>query len=408
MSAHGTAARVRALATALSLCGCYASHPGAAGQRDGGGDARNDAVANPPASARDAAATEQPRDAAPRDAAAAQQEQPGPLDGSATPQDAATSPPDAGSNLSARSTEPSLRVAFLGDQGLGPNAVRVLELIRDEGAALVLHQGDFDYIDDPAAWEAQLDAVLGADFPYFASVGNHDLPAWDGAGGYQARLEARVSRVAGAECEGRMGVSAHCTYRGLFFVLSGVGTLGENLEPALDVTLAQSERLFKLCTWHKNQHDMQVGAKADEVGWAPYQICERHGALIVTGHEHSYSRTRTLMAVGNLDFGHGAMPPDDRIELAPGRTAVVVAGLGGRSRRAFLEASHADDTWWASIYARGLQVNNGVQLGNESAIDDGALFIDFHVDGDPTLARGYFKTTAGAIVDSFTLIVAPR
>ena len=39
---------------------------------------------------------------------------------------------------------PELRVAFIGDQGLGPNAIAVLELIKDEGARMVLHQGDFD------------------------------------------------------------------------------------------------------------------------------------------------------------------------------------------------------------------------------------------------------------------------
>ena len=44
---------------------------------------------------------------------------------------------------------PELRVAFIGDQGLGPNAIAVLELIKDEGAQMVLHQGDFEYKDDP-------------------------------------------------------------------------------------------------------------------------------------------------------------------------------------------------------------------------------------------------------------------
>ena len=44
---------------------------------------------------------------------------------------------------------PELRVAFIGDQGLGPNAIAVLELIKDEGAQMVLHQGDFDYKDAP-------------------------------------------------------------------------------------------------------------------------------------------------------------------------------------------------------------------------------------------------------------------
>ena len=50
-------------------------------------------------------------------------------------------------------TYADLRVAFVGDQGLGPNAIAVLELIKDEGAQMVLHQGDFDYKDDPGKWD---------------------------------------------------------------------------------------------------------------------------------------------------------------------------------------------------------------------------------------------------------------
>ena len=42
-------------------------------------------------------------------------------------------------------TDASLRVAFIGDQGTGPSAFEVLNLIKDEEANLVLHQGDFDY-----------------------------------------------------------------------------------------------------------------------------------------------------------------------------------------------------------------------------------------------------------------------
>ena len=38
-----------------------------------------------------------------------------------------------------------LTVAFIGDQGSGDGARAVLELIKAEGADLVLHQGDFDY-----------------------------------------------------------------------------------------------------------------------------------------------------------------------------------------------------------------------------------------------------------------------
>src|SRR5439155_928271 len=65
------------------------------------------------------------------------------------------------------------KIAFIGDQGLGPNAQAVLTLIRDEGASAVLHSGDFDYTDSPAAWDDQINGVLGANFPYFATAHEH-------------------------------------------------------------------------------------------------------------------------------------------------------------------------------------------------------------------------------------------
>src|SRR5262245_44355886 len=71
-------------------------------------------------------------------------------------------------------------IAFIGDQGLGENAQAVLKLIKNEGAEAVVHSGDFDYQGNPAAWEAQINAILGSDFPYFASPGNHDADRFYG------------------------------------------------------------------------------------------------------------------------------------------------------------------------------------------------------------------------------------
>src|SRR5213078_848612 len=70
-------------------------------------------------------------------------------------------------------TDPSLKVAFICDSGNGDGFRRVLELIKSEGAHVV-HQGDFDYDDNASEFFRTIDAVLGPDFPYLASVGNHD------------------------------------------------------------------------------------------------------------------------------------------------------------------------------------------------------------------------------------------
>ena len=72
----------------------------------------------------------------------------------------------------------NFKVAFIADSGNGSNFTQVLNLIKAEGAQAVLHQGDFDYVDDPNGFFATIDSVLGPDFPYFASVGNHDAASW--------------------------------------------------------------------------------------------------------------------------------------------------------------------------------------------------------------------------------------
>ena len=88
-------------------------------------------------------------------------------------------------------TDANFRVAFIGDQGLNSNSIAVLNLIKDEGTQMVLHQGDLDYEDDPDAWDKMVSNVLGYDFPYFVSVGNHDVLKWDE---YQQKLHDRLDR----------------------------------------------------------------------------------------------------------------------------------------------------------------------------------------------------------------------
>ena len=60
---------------------------------------------------------------------------------------------------------------------------------------MALHQGAFDYEDDPSAWENQINCILGLNFQYSASVGNHDVAAWNGANEDQSLLEARLDEV---------------------------------------------------------------------------------------------------------------------------------------------------------------------------------------------------------------------
>jgi hypothetical protein len=293
------------------------------------------------------------------------------------------------------STAPNFMVAFIGDQGKDENAFAVMRLIRDEGADMVLHQGDFDYGGDPDLWDDNITSVLGADFPYFASVGNHDQGRWDETDGYQDKLEARLDRVTGATCTGDLGVNSACTYQGLFFVLSGVGTLGSGHESYLRDQLAADNSTWRVCSWHKNMRAMQMGSRTDDTGWGVYEACRELGAIVATAHEHSYSRTKTLVSIQNQTVDPSWSDPGS-VRVAAGATFVFVSGIGGRSIRG--QGRCLPTTYpygcngeWAKVYT------------SDQNAQHGALFIEFHVDGDPNKARGYFKNIDGEIIDEFTV-----
>ncbi len=295
-------------------------------------------------------------------------------------------------------TDPNLRVAFIGDQGVNTGAKDVLNLIKNENVGLVIHNGDLGYGASPADWESQLNGILGANFPYVWSVGNHDteLGRWPD---YQQRLKDRVARVPGMSCTGDLGVNSWCTYRGLWFLLSGAGTLGSGHDTYIRDNCNAANNTWKVVGWHKNQNAMQVGGKPDETGWPVYEETRKCGALITTAHEHSYARTRTLTntQTQTVDSTCGDA---NAVCVDPGRSFVFHSGLGGASIRDQERCLPATFPYgckqeWASIYT----TNQGAKFG--------ALFIDFNVDGDPNKARGYFKNTAGQVIDSFTITTGP-
>ena len=279
-------------------------------------------------------------------------------------------------------------VAFFGDQGLSENARAVLRMVVDEGADLVLHQGDLDYADDPVAWDAMVTEELGAEFPYFASIGNHDSRRWDGPDGYQAKLQARLDRVEGATCIGDLGIKAACTYDGLFFILSAAGWVPrepDNPEHIafIEEQLGASDATWEICSWHMNQTEMQVGRKQDAVGWGPYRACREAGAIIMTGHEHSYSRTHLMDSFEELSVASTS----STLLIAEGQSFAAVIGTGGQDVR----PQFREGDWWASIYT-----------SNQDALP-GALFCTFRAGGESNRADCYFKNIAGEIIDQFQL-----
>lgn len=289
-------------------------------------------------------------------------------------------------------TPPNFKVAFIGDQNIGNNARSVLELIKSENADMAIVSGDLGYNESdpntPQLWNQLIDQTLGPNFPLFITQGNHDIAHW---GQYQQLAQERLARIPGANCTGDLGVKSACTYQGLFFLLTKKATDSLYYRNQL----AQDNSVWRICAWHQNQDAMQLGSKPDEVGWGPYEECRRGRAIITTAHEHSYQRTKTLtdMASQTVD---PAWPDPNNLSVSSGSTFAFVSGLGGHSIRDQRRCLPTDPPYgcqgeWANVYTASQSATYG------------ALFIEFHVDGNPNKARGYFKTINNEIIDSFTI-----
>ena len=289
-------------------------------------------------------------------------------------------------------------VAFIGDQGFVPSSFSVLELIKNEEAEMVLHQGDLDYENDPDKWDRMISNVLGDDFPYFAVIGEHDDeswyegPIWDG---YQDKLYDRLEKNPEIICVGDLGVKSSCNYNGLLFILVSPGSHGTNHDSFIEDQLNDSNSVWRICSWAKTMTEMQLGSKEDKTGWEVYNACKNGGAIIATGHEHSYHRTKTL-----IDIENQIVDPQwtDKSNLAvkEGSTFVFVSGLGGHSIRdqdRCLPTSYpyGCNNEWASIYTSDQDANFG------------ALFCVFNAGGQSNKAYCYFKNIDGEVVDEFNV-----
>ncbi len=282
---------------------------------------------------------------------------------------------------------PNFTIAFIGDQGLGSKAEAVLQLIKDEGTDLVIHAGDFDYDDNPDAWDQQINNILGPTFPYFITVGNHDTSKWDGSNGYQAKMQQRIDQIAGIQCYGDLGVKSYCDYKGFRVVLSGVGTMGgsdDSHATYIAEQFANDNHLWRICSWHKNMHKMQAGGKSDETGWGVYDNCREAGAIIATGHEHSYSRTYLMSSFENQIIANQS----STLELEGGKSFAFVSGIAGASIR----DQENEWPWMASVYTSTQGANHG------------ALFCTFNINGQPNRASCMFKDIDGVVPDQFELV----
>lgn len=280
-------------------------------------------------------------------------------------------------------TPTNLKIAFIGDQGLGKSAEAVLKLIKSEGAQAVLHQGDLDCKNNPSAWEAQINNILGPDFPYFACVGNHDKRKWNGRNGYQQFLKSRLNRL-GITWDGDLGVKSSVQYKGIFIIQVAPGDLGFYHAAYIREQLAEDKSIWRICCWHRDMHLMQVASNNDDTGWDVYDEARKGGAIIATAHDHSYGRTYLMSNFTTQAVASRSNP----LIITEGQTFTFFSGLGGKS----IHTQELNAPWWARLYTK----TQGATYG--------ALFGVFNVNGVPNTAMFYFKNIKGAIIDRFDVI----
>lgn len=284
-------------------------------------------------------------------------------------------------------TEPGLKVAFIGDTNSGGNYKRVLNLVKNEGADLLMVQGDITYGNTPAQWftatdnainQAQPGSTATVTIPYFVSKGNHDTDWTTLGGGLKSRLAQWDVKPTHAD---PTAINYALAYKGLGVVMiSDRETQNPTRNEYLQQRLAEDRHIWKICSWHKNQRHSNVGPKGNEMGWAVYETCRKNGAIVAQGHSHTYSRSKTLIEDSTVTVDPECSDPFG-LCVGPGKHFFFDSSVGGNDLRAL--ASVTSMPHWASYYAA----------------DYGALFIEFGVDGDPRKARGYFKTIGNVVID---------
>lgn len=279
--------------------------------------------------------------------------------------------------------ETGTKIAFIGDTNAGSSFQRVLDLIKREGAQLTVALGDTVYSAGlESTWDNRVRTTLGNGDPALVVVGNHDVDDGDWST-VRTLGQARLGRQSAVSCSGTYGERATCRLGNVFIVVSGVGTRGtqSDQESFIANSLANAPAgAWRICAWHKNQRLMQVGGKTDEVGWTAYENCRQRGAIIMTGHEHSYSRTHLLSSMQNRTIADSSSP----YTLTNGRTIAVVSGIGGVDIR----DQELSGNWWAKVYT------------STQGAKHGALFGTFYSDR----AEFYLKNIDGTVIDTFTVM----
>jgi len=146
----------------------------------------------------------------------------------------------------------NLTVLMFADSTITAGARSVFDMSLAENPDIILHAGDYDYLGSPDKWEEFLNSTLGASYPFFAAVGNHDDPNYYSENGYQQFALKRLKGVGGdLHCLGDLGVKTVCTWKGLTFVLAAPGTEGLYHSNFIEASFGVFRSKWNIAVWHK-------------------------------------------------------------------------------------------------------------------------------------------------------------
>ena len=269
------------------------------------------------------------------------------------------------------------KICFMGDSGVGTNAVNTHNLCKSNGAQAIVHTGDLDYQNSPTNWENFINARVGSNFPYFYVLGNHDTA---NASGYRSNLQARMNRL-GITWNGTLASHYRFDWRGIRFIMTTPGLGDGSAATYIRDQAAATTAPWVLSIFHQQMAKMNVGSKGDTTGWGVYEEGRAQGVTTWNGHEHSYGRTHLLSDMDTQAIADNTSP----YTIIKGRSLVVQTGAGGASLRAF--GPYANQSYWAAKY----NANYGVNI------------CTFGASGDPRRADCTFKSVGGTTRDSWTM-----
>ncbi|MBZ0266572.1 fibronectin type III domain-containing protein, partial [bacterium] len=295
------------------------------------------------------------------------------------------------------------KVAFVGDTDFGPDFQQVLDLMARENVDAVVHAGDLAYSSlGIGEFMGRIENTLGPDFPYFASVGNHDIAYWPT---YQAHLEP-LAAANGITWDGDYGTQSSHEFQGIHYVMVAPGDVAGDHAAYVRDQHAASNAMWKVTVMHRNMRIYQLDNKFDATGWGVYEESRKAGAFLSTGHAHCYGRTFELADFENAVVSHFDDSLTNPIALLPdyigtgsldeGRSFVFVSGLGGRSIRTQGQCAGG----WGPGAESPCDVWGAAYTLDQSATW-GALIGQFNYGGDESLARFTFMNVDDEIVDEF-------